>query len=61
MIANAPGSYVGELAQQLLDLEAAIAQAQATAAQANAEIGRLHEYVAVVSAAYEEAMNRQGG
>jgi hypothetical protein len=49
------------LEQQLLELEAAIAQAWATAAQANAEVARLQEASALLAGAYEEAMGQLGG
>jgi len=47
--------------RHLLDMEAAIAQARATAAQANAEIARLQESSDAIAREYEEAMNQLGG
>jgi len=52
---------VTSMQRQLLDAEAAIAQARATAAQANAEIARLQEASDAVASAYEEAMRQLGG
>ena len=53
-------SYVATLQRQLLELEAAIDQARATASSANAEIGRLEESREVVLAAYAQAMGDMG-
>ncbi|WNM61897.1 Dot/Icm T4SS effector Zinc-dependent metalloprotease LegP [Candidatus Nitrospira neomarina] len=53
--------YFSGLEQELLDLEASITQAQATAAQANAEAGRLQEAREAVAMAYEEAINQFRG
>jgi hypothetical protein len=52
--ATAPmsSSVLSSVGQQLLDLEAAIAQARATAAQANAEISRLQEVSDALASAY---------
>ncbi len=47
--------------QQLLDLEAAIAEAKATAAQANADVARLQEASNTLADAYEQAMTQGGG
>ncbi len=53
-------AYLTALQQQLLDVEAAIAQARAVAAQANADVARLQNASDSVTAAYEEAMNQIG-
>jgi hypothetical protein len=53
-------AYAAELERQLLELEAAIAQAQATSAQAIAEISRLQQSAEVVRLAYADALG-QGG
>jgi hypothetical protein len=53
---DAAMSYVSSLHQQMLEIEAAIAQARATAAQANADAARLQEASDAVAAAYEQAM-----
>jgi hypothetical protein len=57
----ASASYLTALQQQMLDLEAAIAQANATAAQAAAEAARLQEASNVVAAALQDAMDQLGG
>ncbi|MCI0352744.1 MAG: M12 family metallopeptidase [Acidobacteriales bacterium] len=49
------------LQQQLLDLEAAIAESLATAAQANADVAKLEEVRAAIAAAYDQAVNQGGG
>jgi len=54
-MAQMSGSIPGSVGQQLLDLEAAIAQARATAAQANAEIARLQEASDALASAYVSA------
>lgn len=54
-------AYLTTLQQQLLDLEAAVAQARATAAEANAEAARLQEATDTVAMAYEQAVNQLGG
>jgi hypothetical protein len=53
--------YLAELHQQLLELEAAIAAAQAVAAQADADIARMRQASDIVAAAYEEAARHSGG
>jgi hypothetical protein len=59
--AGAGDAYLASLHQQLLDIEAGIAQAKATAAQANAEAGRLQEASNTVAAALRDAMDQLGG
>ena len=54
-------AYPSTLQQQLLDLEAAVAQARATAAEANAEAARLQEAADTVEMAYEQAVDHLGG
>jgi Astacin (Peptidase family M12A) len=54
-------SYLSELEQQLLDLEAAIAEANATATHANANIARLQESRDAVASAYEDTLRQLGG
>lgn len=54
-------AYLASLQQQLLDLEAGIAQARATAAQANAEAAHLEEGCGPILAAFSEAMDALGG
>lgn len=49
-------SYMAQLAQQVLDLDAAIAESYATASHAQADIGRLQEARDSAAAAYEQAM-----
>jgi hypothetical protein len=56
-----PVGLVTTMQRHLLDMEAAIAQARATAAQANAEIARLQESSDAIAREYEEAMNQFGG
>ena len=58
---EASAAYLASLQQQLLDLEAGIAQARATAAQANADAAHLEEASGPISAAYSEAMDALGG
>jgi len=53
-------SYLSALQQQLLDLEAAIAQSRATAAQANADAARMQEVIDAIAVAYEEAIKQLG-
>lgn len=52
---------VAALQQQLLDAEAAVATAKATAAQANAEAARLEQLSEELTVAYTEAMGDMGG
>ena len=54
-------SYLASLQRQLLELEAAIAEAHATAAQANADVARLQEASDAVTSAYSEALDDLGG
>jgi hypothetical protein len=54
-------AYLASLEQELLDLEAAIAETQAVAAQANADIARLREASAAVAGVYQDAVDRLGG
>jgi hypothetical protein len=54
-------SYLSVLEQHLLDLEAALAEANATSAQANAEIALLQEARDAVASAYEDALRQLGG
>lgn len=54
-------SVAGALQQQLLDVEAAIANAKATAAQANAEAARLQSVSDQIADVYEQAMDDLGG
>lgn len=54
-------AYLAALQQQLLDLEAGIAQARATAAQANADAAHLEEGCGPILAAYSQAMDALGG
>jgi hypothetical protein len=58
--AGAVGSLAG-LEQQLLELEAAIANARATAAQANVEAARLQEAGELLAVTYAEALQLGGG
>jgi hypothetical protein len=51
-------SYLSSLEQQLLDIDAAIAEATATAASANADIARLQDVRAAVARLYEDAMTQ---
>jgi hypothetical protein len=53
--------YLSGLEQQLLDLEAAIAEANATATQASADTARLQEAHDAVASAYEDALRQLGG
>ncbi len=59
--ADSTVAYVGGLQRQLLDVEAAIAQAKATAAQANADVARLSEASDDLQREYERAMTELGG
>jgi len=64
VLGGALGAGVGSAAgleQQLLDLEAAIASARATAAQANAEAARLQEASEQLAVLYADALNQVGG
>jgi astacin (peptidase family M12A) len=54
-------SYVSGLEQQLLDVEAAVAEARARAARANADAAKLQEQSTALAAAYEQMMNQLGG
>jgi Astacin (Peptidase family M12A) len=54
-------AYLSSLQRQLLDLEAAIAQTRATAAQANADAARLQEASDAATAAYQQALDDLGG
>jgi hypothetical protein len=54
-------SYLASLQRQLLELEAAIAEAHATAAQANADVARLQEASDAVTNAYSQALDELGG
>jgi hypothetical protein len=53
--------YVAGLQGQLLELEAAIAAARATGAQADADVARLQEASDAVAGAYEQAVQELGG
>jgi hypothetical protein len=53
--------YLSALQQQLLDVEAAIAQARATAAQANAEAARMQEISDAIANAYEQGLKQISG
>lgn len=57
----AAASYLAQLAQQVLDLDAAIAEMQATAAQAHADMARLQEARDAAAGAYEQALLDLGG
>lgn len=59
--ADSTAAYVGGLQRQLLEVEAAIAQAKATAAQANADVARLSEASDDLQREYERAMTELGG
>jgi hypothetical protein len=59
--ADSNAAYVGGLQRQLLEVEAAIAQAKATAAQANADVARLSEASDDLAREYERAMADLGG
>jgi hypothetical protein len=54
-------SYLSALEQQLLDLEAAIAEANATTTRANADIARLQEARDAIVSTYEDAVRQLGG
>ncbi|MBA2277106.1 MAG: hypothetical protein H0W06_05020 [Chloroflexia bacterium] len=54
-------AYLAQLQQQLLDVEAAVAQARATAAQATADAGRLEDSAASLVSAYEQVLNSLRG
>jgi hypothetical protein len=54
-------AYLQSLLRQVLELEAASAQAQATAAQANLEVARIQEMGASVAEAYTQALDALGG
>jgi hypothetical protein len=53
--------YVASLQRQMLELQAAIASARATAAQANADVARLQEASDAVADAYDQAVQDLGG
>lgn len=53
--------YAAALQRQMLELEAAIASARATAAEANAEAARLEEASDAVAGAYEQVIQEMGG
>jgi hypothetical protein len=53
-------AYLASLQRQLLELEAAIAEAHATSAQAAAEVARLQEASDAVAAAYAQAVGDLG-
>lgn len=53
--------YAAALQRQMLELEAAIASARATAAEANAEVARLQEASDAVAGAYEQVIQEMGG
>jgi len=53
-------SYLSSLEQQLLDLDAAIAEAAATVAQGNADIARLQETRATIARMYEDTLTQWG-
>ena len=59
--ADSNAAYVGGIQRQLLEVEAAIAQAKATAAQANADVARLSEASDNLAREYERAMTDLGG
>lgn len=59
--ADQSASYLATLQRQLLDLEAAVTDARARAAQANADAARLEEASNEVLAAYDQAMVDMGG
>lgn len=59
--ADSTAAYVGGLQRQMLEVEAAIAQAKATAAQANADVARLSEASDTLAREYERAMADLGG
>lgn len=54
-------SYATALERQLLELEAAMADAHATAANANADLARLQEAAEGIASALEQAMQDMGG
>jgi astacin (peptidase family M12A) len=53
-------SYLATLQQEMLDTEAALAQAKATAAQATAEAARLQQASHALAVRYQEAMSTLG-
>jgi hypothetical protein len=57
----AMSAYLQSLLRQVLELNAAQAQAQATAAQANLEVARLQEMGSSVAEAYTQALEALGG
>lgn len=59
--ADSTAAYVGGLQRQLLEVEAAIAQAKATAAQANADVARLSQASDALAREYEQALADLGG
>jgi hypothetical protein len=54
-------SYVSGLEHQLLEFEASIAEAQATAARANVEAAKLREQRDAAAAAYDQVISELGG
>lgn len=59
--ADSTAAYVGGLQRQMLEVEAAIAQAKATSAQANADVARLSEASDALAREYEQALADLGG
>lgn len=55
------GGYLAQIAQQILDLDAAIAEAYATASKAQADIARMQEARDLAAATYEQAMQDFAG
>jgi hypothetical protein len=58
---DAAAAYIGGLQRQMLEVEAGIAQARATAAEANAEVARLSEAADALEQAYQRAVDEAGG
>jgi hypothetical protein len=54
-------SYLQSLEQEILELDAVIAETNATSARANADLGRLMEIRASLATMYEELLNQLGG
>jgi hypothetical protein len=59
--ADSTAAFVGGIQRQLLEVEAAIAQAKATGAAANAEVARLSQVSDDLQREYERAMTDLGG
>jgi hypothetical protein len=59
--ADSTAAYIGGLQRQMLEVEAAIAQAKATSAQANADVARLSEASDALAREYEQALADLGG